>query len=78
MEHNKDCAAEFGGSCFCSLPPSKPSLTPEEQAIVNAWLVEGKVPKYHQQQIARLRHDWPVLHLAITRLIVKSRQANTA
>lgn len=42
--------------------------TPEELAIIRAWRDKGSHPDYHDDQMLRLRREWPTLANAIERL----------
>lgn len=37
--------------------------------IINAWLIEGRCPEYHQKQKELLKQNWHTLYVAITNLI---------
>ena len=42
--------------------------TPTEE-VVRAWLIQGKCPKYHEEQKMLLKKNWPSLYNAILRLV---------
>lgn len=39
------------------------------EAVVRAWLIQGKCPEYHEQQKELLRKNWPTLYNAIQGLV---------
>lgn len=49
-------------------------LTPEEQAIFDAWTIAGKVPFFHRRWQVRLQKEWPVLARAILRIVAKQKE----
>ena len=43
------------------------------QAVVNAWIVSGTSPQYHNYMKDRLKREWPILANALETLAINSR-----
>lgn len=46
---------------------NEPHKTPED-AVIDAWCVEGPAPGFHRQWVRRLAREWPTLADALDAL----------